>query len=303
MTNKFRNINDHIPRPDYSEEAEAIVEEYRKALREIRMTLLEIPENNVNLRAMLYVKEEQIKAILRELDGKAIGMTEKLILQAAEDGIANTLYSLGYADSIEQAAVLVAFGAINRPYVEAVLADTQADLLAITKNTERKTIQLMRRAMADGMREVFAQGGGQGDDVYRNVMSKIIDDGNVAIIDSAGRKWKLETYVRMATETKAMTAHRDAAINAGIEEGSHYALISSHGATDACQFYENTIVSLVGGSNEYNAPYVEDLPRNDVFHPRCKHVLTPIPDPSVYIEEGYEVSPRRTPPMPKKRKK
>ena len=42
-----------------------------------------------------------------------------------------------------------------------------------------------------------------------------------------------------------MDTYNESARNEGIDRGANYAVITSHGATDACKFHEGKIVKLV----------------------------------------------------------
>lgn len=279
MTNN--KVNSRIPQPNYDKDVDKIVKVYQSALRDIQAEMTDVLLDDFR-RGMLASYEAQLRAIISELDGKAIAMTTELIEKAATNGIADTLMALGYAETYKQAQAMATFGTLNKPFIDAVIMDTQTDLLAITANTERKTRQVVRQAIADAMRETYAKGGGKGADLTREALKKLKDEANLAIIDAAGRKWRLETYVKMAVHTKSMHAHRQAAINEGIEDGAYYGIISSHNAKDACRHYEGKIVSLVPDDGS-KYPYVEELPKNEVFHPYCKHLVTPIRNPERYV--------------------
>lgn len=273
--------NRNIPTPDYSHDVDLIVREYVKALRNVRAQMDTLFLSDMQ-RGNLLIAEHNIREILRELDATALDMTEDLLTKAARNGVADSLYALGLAPSRREALAMVRFGTLNKPFVDMVIADMQTDLLAVTKNTERKTRQVMRQAISDAMREQFTQGYGKTSDLTRATMARLKDEANLAIIDAAGRKWQLETYVKMAVQTKAAHAHRDAEVNSGLEEGSHYGVISSHGAKDACAGYEGKVVALTPDAATADYPYYGTLPRSRIFHPYCKHMITPVFNPDRY---------------------
>lgn len=275
-------IKPNPPRPNYEHDVDLIVREYKRALKEIRITMQDVFLDDMS-RGNMLLAEEQIERIIRNLEETAVGIASELYEKAVTDGIERTLYETGLAKTLKEARGMVRFGELNQPLIEAVISDTQADMLAITQNVNRRTKQIMRQALSAGMREQYAQGGGRGQDVVRAVMRKLDKDINVAIIDAAGRKWKTETYVKMAVQTNAMNAHREAAKNTGIEEGAYYGVISSHQAKDACRHYEGMVVALAAHYATDNIPYVEDLPRSEIFHPYCKHLVIPVFNPDRYM--------------------
>ena len=75
-----------------------------------------------------------------------------------------------------------------------------------------------------------------------------------------------------------LEAHKEASINEALTEGSNYARISRHGATDACRKYEGKVIKLVADApGDYL--YIGDIPRSKIFYPNCKHLITPVRNP------------------------
>ncbi|MOA45391.1 hypothetical protein D3C78_1677850 [compost metagenome] len=87
----------------------------------------------------------------------------------------------------------------------------------------------------------------------------------------------------MVTRTKLAETHREATINEAVGRNAFYAQISRHGATDACQNWEGRVVKLVRDApGDY--PFIGDLPRREIFHPRCRHVLSPARNPELLAQ-------------------
>nr|WP_328285998.1 phage minor capsid protein [Brevibacillus agri] len=209
-------------------------------------------------------------------------MTRNLPIAAA-DGVAAAIYALGVADTFEEARKIAKFNRMNKAMVDAVIADTQADLLAVTQNVERKVRAAVRQVTADSMRANMARGVNGRRTVSRDILDglrmKLGDSVNTGIIDAAGRRWRPEVYVDMVTRTKTMEAHMEATINEGVAREAFYGVISRHGATDACRNWEGKVVKLVPDAPG-NYPYLGDLRGGrEIFHPNCKHVVTPVRKP------------------------
>lgn len=271
--------NNEIPKPNYDTEVSEIVKVYKEALESIQREIADVATSDMS-RAFLLVKEASIKQIIDNLNRQGLSMVDELLTNAALDGVARTIVNLGYVESYETARQVAKFGELNTPFVHMIIADTQDDMLKVTRNMEKQSKQAIRRAITDVMREQYALGEGKGSVMTRELVKELNKMTDLAIIDNAGRKWKIETYAHMAVQTNAMNAHRTAAINEGLEDGARYGIISKHGAKDACRRYEGKIVSLVPDDKKYI--YVEELPKSEVFHPHCKHVVNPIFDPSKY---------------------
>lgn len=282
-SNRYNNDLNGIPRPNYDRDVNKIIAEYRKALRSIQAEMALTLSSDKIRRSMLTSFEKQLTNIIGELESEVLTLSSDLIHKTATDGVAQTMYGLGYAKTLNEAKKYVRFGTLNKPLIEAVISDTQTDLLAVTDNISRHTRRTMRNAIGTAMREQYASGGGRGRDVAKAVMDELAKESNIAIIDAAGRKWKTETYVKMAVQTNAMNAHREASINSGLEEGAYYGVISSHGAIDACANYEGKVVAMAPQYATDEIPYVEDLPRSSIFHPFCKHIVTSVFNPDRYM--------------------
>lgn len=73
----------------------------------------------------------------------------------------------------------------------------------------------------------------------------------------------------------------EATINEAVADEAYYGVISSHGAKDDCANWEGKIVKLVPNApGDY--PYIGDLPNREIFHPRCRHTISPIRRPDRY---------------------
>lgn len=281
MAKFYSGVNSHIPRPNYDKDVNKIVKEFEKALRLLDAQLADAMLDDMR-RGFALNYDIQIRRVIEDLNGVITKESVELIEKAARNGVADTMLSLGYAKTRKEALEIAVFGELNRPFIEAVIMDTQSDLLAVTQNVERRTKQAVRQAVAESIRIKHASGGGKTQEIAKDVLTRLKKQSNVAIVDASGRKWKTQTYVQMAVETKAMNAHRDAARNSGLEEGANYGIISSHNAVDACRHYEGSIVSFLPNDEKY--PYVDDIPRSEFMHPRCKHIITPIRNPERYEE-------------------
>lgn len=266
------------PGPDYSYDVEKIVRAYKKAIDEILRELERIDLTNYQ-RANALATLKSISQILAELDKEASALAGVLITKAASDGVIRAIMALEVAQTVAEAEKIVAFNKINKQYVAAAIADTQADLLAVSKNVDKKVRAAIRQATAEAMRNNFAKGEYTNGLIQREILASLRktlgESVNTGIIDAAGRRWKPETYVDVMVRTKMMEAHKEATVNEAVPRGALYGIISKHGAKDACRNYEGKVVKL-----DRNAPgdfpYLYDLPKREIFHPYCKHVISPV---------------------------
>lgn len=270
-----------ISDPNYDRDINRLVDAYKRGILAIATELSRLDVSDIS-RAHAKAALAEIAAILRDLNAESAAWVAEYVPKAATDGVARAIVGLGVANTLAEAEKIVKFNRINREMVASAIADTQADLLAVTQNIDRRVRQAIRQATAESFRANMASGiNGRrtiNADTLAGIRKTLGQATDTGIIDAAGRRWKPEVYVDTVTRTKLNSAHRDATINEAIGRETYYAQISSHGAKDACRNWEGRIVKLVPDApGDY--PYVGDLPRRDIFHPRCRHVLSPVRNP------------------------
>lgn len=273
---------------DLEELIRELVALYSVSLEEIRVILNEMYISDVTkLNAKEY--EKAIQAVLDELTENTDSWAEKAIMFSVFSGIAQAAFSLDKYTTFEAAFEDVSgkeLTKIHYDYMNAAIADTQADLLAVTNNVSRKTKTLVRQVVADTLRKQLVKG-----DTSVRQSQRLLDQAlraqlkeaaNSVIVDAAGRKWQLKTYVDMVARTKNMIVARDTSINESLSRQVYYGRISKHGATDACRNWEGKIVKLVREAPG-DFTYIGDIPNRELFHPNCRHTVSPISNISKYI--------------------
>jgi hypothetical protein len=267
-----------IPTPSYEYEISQLVDYYKRAVNDILREL-----NSVDLtdfqRANALAVLKEIADILAELDDNAAAWVEENIPKAALDGVVGAIMALGVAETIDEARTIAKFNRLNREMVKTIVADTQADLLAVTQNMRRKVKAAIRYAVAESMRANMTKGiNGRKTirtDIIAGMKKRLGDMVNIGIIYADGRRFKPVDYADMVVRTKMMEAHKEATRNEAISRGAYYGVISSHNAADACRNWEGKIVKLTPDAPG-DFPYIDDLPRREIFHPNCRHIITPV---------------------------
>lgn len=265
-----------VPTPNFEYDVQRLVKTYEKALRDVQAELNSLFLSDFQ-RAQIVAVEENIALILKDLRVYGDEWAKVAITQSAMTGVASTIFALGLTATIEEATQIAKFNTMNKRLVDAIIADTQADLLAVTNNVSRKTRAAVRQVTADVLRSKTASGinGTQSltQAITKELRKKLGESADTAIVDSAGRKWKLKNYSEMLVRAKMMEAHREATLNEAISNEAYYGVISRHGAKDKCSLWESKIIKLVR-----EAPgdfvYIGDIPRYELWHPSCRHTLT-----------------------------
>jgi hypothetical protein len=279
----------NFPLPNYEKDARRLVSYYKRAFRETA-DLIKTTTNGLE-KAQAESLLNQIGFILLELDRNTKKWCEEVIRQAFLEGQASTIVSIGDAKTLSEAAAAVSFSMLARDTVESLVNDTYNDLLLATKNTERKVKQLVRSVVSDTIRMKAVQQYGR--NTMRNeIVSKLTQqgltarldtEGWVGIVDKAGRRWNLSTYAEMVVRTKIQQAHIEGKRVESLERNVDLAVISSHGAKDACRHFEGMVISLHGLTPGYRT-YDELHATNKIFHPNCQHTIHVIRDISLLPE-------------------
>ncbi|MGF9711635.1 phage minor capsid protein [Paenibacillus naphthalenovorans] len=264
--------------PTYEYEIAALVAAYKDAVGRIKRELERLDLAGLS-RANAEIALAEIARILASLNEESAAWVAANIPAAARGGIVNTLIALGVAETAEQAQALVKFNRMNANMVAAAIADTQADLLAVTQNVDRRVRSAVRQAVADSMRANMAAGINGRRTISRDILTEMrrslgsaVETG---IIDAAGRRWRPEVYVDMVTRTKMAATYNEATTNEAIQRGAFYAVISRHNATDACTKWEGRIIRLTAEAPGDYPTYSEAKATGEIWHPNCRHTYIP----------------------------
>lgn len=277
-----------LPLPHYDRDVNEIVRIYKNAILEVILILENLStygkEKDISRQQMNAVLS-QLALLLSQVDNEARVWVEEKIRNSFIEGQAETLVAIQEAETIEEAIKLATVSPLVYQMIDTLIEDTFEDLLYANQKMKRETIKMVRTVVAEQMKEKAAMG--QGRNTTRKAIVRALTkkelrerfniEGNIAIIDNAGRRWKLETYAEMVTRTKMLQAHVEGTRVEALERGIDLAIISSHNAKDACRQFEGQIISLNGLTKGF-ITYDELRRSNIIFHPNCRHKVTPIRD-------------------------
>ncbi|WP_350303566.1 phage minor capsid protein [Bacillus pumilus] len=272
-----------VPAPNYDYQTKQLAGYYRTAIKDI-LTELDRVDISDFRRSNALATLQSISRILADLDTKSARWVSENVPIAANEGVINTLVALKVAETVEQAALIVKFNELNEAMVAAAIADTQADLLAATQNVDRKTKAAVRRAVSDSIKYNMAAGTNGRRTIRDDIKERLKESVVTGIVDAKGRRWRPEVYADMVTRTKMMQTYREATTNEAVDRGVLYAQISAHSAKDACRGHEGEIIKLTPEAPGDFKTYEELQATGEIFHPRCKHVYSPIRDVGLLSE-------------------
>jgi hypothetical protein len=272
-------MNLNVPEPDFNYHVSKLTKAYKDGVKRIMAELDRLDVTDLS-RANSAAALANIAEILKAVDKESAEWVEENIPIAARQGVSSAIVALGATDTIEEALEIAKFNRPNQALVRAAIADTQQDLLAVTRNIDRRTRGAIRRVTSQSIRENMAAGINGRKAIKRDIvvglskeLGKAVDTG---IIDAAGRRWRPEVYAEMVTNTKMSEAYVEATINEAIQREALYGVISSHGAKDHCRYFEGMIVKLTEDAPGNYRTLAELKNSGLIFHPNCKHFVSPI---------------------------
>ena len=266
-----------IPETTYDYEVRILRAYFEQAVKDMEYSLTRLSLTEFTA-AQTTATIAEIREILALLDANVTNWTTVSLEKAVVDGIVTSIASLGLAATIVEAQEMAKFSKLNRNLLKTAIADTQSDLLQVTTNMERRARVAIREATAHAMRSNMARGSVGIRTIQQDILKTLDTATKQGIIDALGRRWRPEVYAEMVARTKLFSAQREACMNDAIDREVMYVRVSSHGAVDACRKYENKVLKIVPDApGDY--PYINDIPRKELFHPQCRHRVTSLRNP------------------------
>lgn len=277
------NEFEEVPQPEYESDPDPLNMLYVAAwllVIQAVLKLLTVPAKATNIQLLTQQQAviKEVTVIFNDLRKATVKTVPPLITEAYTEGVK---YSRDALDSKKEKGEKLTPS--NKKRIEKIVSDTQSDLLKATHNTEDNIKQLVRATVAKEMSSTngrIVKVSNLSEKIEQQLKKKMLMEGienaNKAIIDKAGRTWKLKTYSAMVTKTKMNQAYMQAIRDEAEADGADLAIISTKPDTvDACKNYEGMIISLNGKTKGYKT-YDELKASKQIFHPNCGHFCRPV---------------------------
>ena len=285
--------------PTYDYNVGRLVLIYKRALKRINAEIEQLQLEDLN-RATGIALMHSIQLELITIDREAREWIKENVPLAAKEGIATTLHSLGYAETMKEALLIARFSQVNSEMARVAAADTMANVLAITENMAEQMQKGIRIVSAEVISEGIARSRNStvmSDEMKQKIKElkqELKDSVNTGIIDKSGRRWSVEHYTEMLSRTKLTEIQKQATENEAIRRGAFYATISFNGSTkDACRFHQGRIIKLKAEAEGSYPTYDELKATGQIFHPNCKHHIVPIRDPEMLDSNSKKLAERQ----------
>ena len=264
-----------IPKRVVDTNVNKILKAYAREYKELLNFLI---ANIDDLLANDTIKALEIEATLRQFEGR-INQINGTVSAEVTKGVTQAYLAGVLIDN----AGMVTFDRVNTYKAEQLIKDTMEDLLYATENTKRGVKKIIRDVVAK-QSQLHALKSEHSTEVAKAILSQLSrktiqerlkKEGFVGIIDKAGRKWNLKTYIDMVIRTKNNQAYHEGLKDSMDIRATDLARISTHKADDACVNFEGLIISMQGQTKGY-LTYDELKATGMIFHPNCKHSCYPV---------------------------
>ena len=152
----------------------------------------------------------------------------------------------------------------------------------------RSSSNVLSKAVKFRLQTVIEEGrlDGRGLREIKGMIQEQLQEKSVFLLDTAGRKWKADTYAEMFARTEMMNTYNQGVVNQMLQRGTDLGQITSYPSCecDICKAWEGKIVSLTGKTKGY--PMLDDAYADGVFHPNCRHRVRPYIEPLLEEQES-----------------
>lgn len=222
----------------------------------------------------------EIQSTLKELDEEAYKWSYDVLPEYYYLSIQGVDKDVARLNNIN--VIAGAEAVIHKQALKKAVNDLYMDLAKNTKYMEDEAKRIIRRNSEELLTRMIITGESQRK-IKKELRDNLIEEGITSFVDAGRKRWDIVHYADMAIRTKSRILHNDGTMNRLQEYQENYpsysdyfdlVQISSHGASDWCRYYEDTVWSISGRSTEY--PSVNQLPNGySTLHPNCKHVFLP----------------------------
>lgn len=240
-------------------------------------------------------KRRDIMQVVQRLESEVPGLLSKTVGEA---------YEMGKRAAVSEVA---AIPEERRPSPRlhvptgtgGMVTDTLGRLKPLHRTIYRRTDDIWRSIVREATQKALA-----GDmDTFtaaQRAFTRMSRDGLGYFVDSAGRKWGLDTYAEMAVRSAANEALRAGHWDAMVEAGLDLVVVSSHkNPAPVCVPFERKVLSITGryspgthtvdGRTVHVKATLQQAEASGLHHTNCRHVT------SAYIP-GYTNLKKTTPP-------
>ncbi|MGH2878949.1 MAG: phage minor capsid protein [Solirubrobacteraceae bacterium] len=238
-----------------------------------------------------------VTATLDHLGASVTPMARRLVREAFDQGAARAAQQI-VGLSVSAPEIPGAFAGVATHAVEAMQAAIEGRLTAAQRTIGREVADIYAREQRRSALRAILGAEGSPQAASKRMQLRLMQDKHIAravkdaktgFVDSAGKRWALDTYSNMATRTVTREAVVQGAIARMASHGIALARVSKHASScEICLPYEGTLISLDGSMTEWKGQAVSDTEDIPPFHPNCAHSLEPVSTTMESLREELE---------------
>lgn len=265
-----------------------IVATYERAelylIRIIRDALIKTGEEpEWAMAQLLAIRQERyrVDGLVAELQTRSPELWARTVDEAYVRGMLQAEQELGILESSGFFQAAPGNTVVNNMAVQAIAAESVVAMTNVHRQILRRTEDAWRAIVAEASGYTIT-GAMTPQQAAQRAFTRMARDGMGFFVDSAGRKWGLDTYAEMATRTATTRAliagHTDTMIQRGVD----LVVVSAHpNPAPVCAPYERKVLSLSGkypaGTHRIGdaivpvAATLDEAVENGLLHPNCRH--------------------------------
>lgn len=150
--------------------------------------------------------------------------------------------------------------------VQARLESVKSDLITVAEEIKSNSNSIFKNLSTSITKE-------QREKLQKDLLKVLQDNGVTFFYDKAGRKWKIENYVKMRTLTELVQGQRMSFFTRAVQFGVDLVRIihmNIHPQCELCIPFNGKILSINGNTPGYMT--IEDAAMQGLFHPNCDHI-------------------------------
>lgn len=187
------------------------------------------------------------------------------IYKAAQIGIDvadKQLKDLGITEKVNETITADTF----EEQVQSRITAVQNDLITVAQEIKSNSSKIFNDLSQTITKE-------QRDKLSQELLDVLKKNGVTYFTDKAGRKWNIETYIKMRTTTELVQAQRVSFFTRATQFGVDLVRIKHLNLSPTCELcapFENKILSIGGLTPGYMT--IQEAAIQGLFHPNCDHV-------------------------------
>ncbi|MCR4398944.1 MAG: phage minor capsid protein, partial [Firmicutes bacterium] len=190
-----------------------------------------------------------VRDVLRGLDSFADEWIEAVVGQVYSQAVAETVAFLQGLGA--RAPEKPEFAQVHQRAVDVVAQNTADNLRSATQFIGRRVNDVFRQVGLEATAGKLGAGATVRD-MKREVVRRLLDQGQTAFVDRLGRKWRLDRYAEMVARTTTREASSVAVLNECAEFGLDLVRITVHYPTcEKCAPLQGKVFSISGRDRRY----------------------------------------------------